>query len=66
MWDLFDMFSKSIYFIRNRDNFNSSRQSFKIMWLKSGIELEKTPNFQLSISKIVPAKPKKHWDMGCE
>ena len=68
MLDLFDMFNKPIYFIRrlNRDNFYFSRQSFKILWLISGIEVRKKPNFQLNISKIMPAKPKKHWGMGCE
>ena len=24
------------------------------------------PKFQLNISKIMPARPKKHWDIGCE
>ena len=55
-------------FIRrlNRGNFYFSNQSFQIWWLIGGIEVRKTYKFQLNISKIMAARPKKHRAMGCE
>ena len=65
MWALLDKFNRSIYFIirLNRDNFYFSRQSFKILWLISGIEFRKTQTFS-SISQKLCQLSQKHWDKG--
>ena len=49
-------------FIRslNKGNFYFSNQSFQIWWLISGIEVRKNTKFQLNISKIMAARPKKN------
>ena len=53
--------------ILNRGNFYLSTQSFQILWLIGGMKvMEKTTKFQLNISKIIPARSKKHRDMRSE
>ena len=62
------MFNKSIQLIRrlNRENFYFSNHNFQIWQLINGMEVLRNTKFQLNVSKIVPARPKKHMDMGCE
>ena len=43
----------------NRDDF-----VFQTWWLSKRMEVTKTTKFQLNISKVVPARPSKHRDMG--
>ena len=63
---MYQMWPKSMNFIRrlNRENFYLSSLFFQFGGLLGVWKLALYAKFQLNISKIMPTRPKKHWNMG--